>query len=84
MGTTEQFQSAYGMRLLTSIQTKAQLLPSGKLEHLPPEDNNYLWMTACINTISCAGHSTGQDHSGVPGTHAHNVNRKEAEVLMQM
>lgn len=41
-------------------------------------------------TISCAGLSTGQDHSGVPGTHGHDEHtggrgvdadvRQEAEV----
>lgn len=50
---------------------KTQLLPSGEPGHLPPGDNNCLWMTRYINTISCAGFSTGQDHSRVPGAHGH-------------
>lgn len=57
----------------------AQLLPSGKPEHLPPEDPDRLWMTAYINIISGAGLSTGQGYSRMAGTHACEWSTQEAE-----
>lgn len=81
-GTVERSQAADSRLPTQGTQTKAQLLPSGEPEHLPPEDPDCWWMTSYINSISGAGLSTGQDQGTMPGTHAHDVSMQEAQAQM--